>query len=138
MKTILFAAFAAAVTIAPLHAAKIKSQAFIVKSVVISSRSGKIPPGVPVFHPKDTVTLNISRKILTGPQKIALPIVSKSASSDVYHKGTRGRSYSEATVHKNTTTKKPIGVDLTFLRPVRVSPDVPSPGQVVYSLVPKK
>ncbi|MES2659951.1 MAG: hypothetical protein V4689_15125 [Verrucomicrobiota bacterium] len=137
MKTILFAALAAAATLAPLSA-EVKAKPFVVKTVTVVTVSGKIPPGFPAFKKQDIVNLKISPKELTGPQKIDLPIKSKSITSDVYYKGTSVLNFTEATVYKNATTKKVTRVDLTVFAPVKVLGNVTAPGQVTYSFVPKR
>lgn len=138
MKTFMLTALAVVATMAPLHAKKVKSQAFTVKEVTIVSVNGKIPTGAATFSKGATVVLKISPKKLTGPKKISLPIESSDITSDFYRKATGTLKYTSANVHKNTTTGKPVGVDLTFFGPVKVMGNITAPGQVTYTLVPKK
>lgn len=138
MKTIMLAALAVVATIAPLQAKKVKSQSFTVKEVTIVSVNGKIPDGAPKFSKNSTIVLKISPKKLKGPKKINLSIESKSVTSDLYRKATGTLAYTAANVHKNTTTGKPVGVDLTFFGPVKVMGNITAPSQVTYTLVPKK
>ena len=138
MKSILFAALAIVATVAPLHAKKIKSQTFKVAAVTITTVNGKLPAGAAKFTKGSTVSLKISPQKLTGPKKINLDIETKSIVKDSYRKGTGVLQYTEAVVRKNTTTKKPISVDLTYFGPVKIFDNITAPGQVVYTLVAKK
>lgn len=137
MKTILFAALAAATTLAPLQAAKVKAQAFVVESVNIISADSKMPPGAPVFKKGSTINLTITQKKLTGPNGIVMPIQTKSVTADTYYKELELPSVNQATVRKDTSTKKVIGVELTFTRPVKFF-GATTAGQVTYILKPKK
>lgn len=134
MKTILLATVAAIATLAPIQAA---TKAFVVKEVSIVTLNGKIPPGAPVFKKGQVVKLNITPKKLKGPKGIKMSIQSKSVTADSYFQAIKALTYNQATVHKNTKTKKPIAVDLTCFRPVPVFGSVTAPGQVSYTLVLK-
>ena len=136
MKTILFAAVAAVATLAPLQAAKVKTQSFVVKSVNIITADGKRPPGAPVFQKDDIVKLKITQKVLTGPQQIDMPIQSKSVTADTYYRNKGVPSIDQATVRKNSTTQKVIGAELNFTRPVKFF-GVTTAGQITYILAPK-
>lgn len=138
MKSILLAALAVVATVAPLQAKKVKPQAFTVQNVTIVSVNGKMPNSAVVFKKGSTVMLTITANKLKGPKKIALPIVGTSVSSDIYRKATGTLQYTVANVHKNTTTHKPVGVDLTFFGPVKIFGNVTAAGQVSYTLVPKE
>ena len=134
MKTILFAAIAAAATLAPLQAAGVKTQTFVVTSVNILTINGKIPPKMPVFKKQDIVKLQITPKKVTGPQKIEISSSSKSVSADTYYDNNGVGNTDQATVRKDTSTQKVIGVELNFNRPVTPS----GGGMVTYILAPKK
>ncbi len=138
MKTLILAALAVVATVAPLHAKKVKPQAFTVAHVTIASPNGQIPGGAAVFKEGSTVMLTITKKKLTGPKKISLPIKTKSITSDYYIKTTGTSKSISANVQKNTSTQKPINVDLSFTGPVKIFGNITSAGLVTYTLVPKK
>jgi hypothetical protein len=128
MKTILLATLTAFAIAAPIQAA---AKSYKIVDVVLLSPTGKVP-GAPSFRKGATISIDVTKKVVTGPQKISIPRKKGSATEDLYAKVDARQAKSDTAVVSKSGGKI-TQIKLNFTRKVLGN----IAGQITYILQPK-
>jgi hypothetical protein len=128
MKTILLATLAAFAIVAPVQAA---AKSYKIVNVVVVSPTGKVP-GAPSFKKGATIKIDVTKKMVTGPQSISIPFKKGSVTEDLYNEVDAKEAKSNTAVVSKSRGKI-TQIKLNFTRKALGN----IPGQITYFLQPK-